>query len=107
MYKGLPFGKFWLSPGDQLFHKAPINTITRGLWFDGNSGHVTIKNILLNTNFSLHSWVFFQHFGGNILEVETETPTTENEEQTLTYSCGESASNTEEADMGVTYNGGS
>jgi hypothetical protein len=69
IYKGLPFGRFRLSPGDELFHNGPLNTITRGLFFDGNSGHVKIKNIVLNTNFSIHSWVYFFNFGGNLLDI--------------------------------------
>jgi hypothetical protein len=79
LYKGLPFGTFKLSPGDQLFDFAPINTIDRGLYFDGDSGHVKISGIILNTNFSVHYWVYFCSFTGDILEVESETPTTEDE----------------------------
>ena len=103
IYKGLPFGWYRLT-SDSLFDLRPFNTITRGIWFDGDSGHLKITGIVLNTNFSIHNWVYFMSFKGTLLEVESETPTTADADQTLSYTCGESASNANEADIGCGYN---
>jgi hypothetical protein len=62
LYKALPFGLFRLALGDQLLHLAPVNTLTRGLYFDGDSGHVKISGLVLNTSFSLHYWVYYFSF---------------------------------------------
>jgi hypothetical protein len=106
VYKGLPFGTYRLSLGDQLFHLAPINTLDRGLYFDGDSGHVKISGINLNTSFTVHFWAYFFSFQGDIVAIESETPSTENEEQTMTCSCGSSSSSTEEdPEIGVNWNG--
>jgi hypothetical protein len=102
----LPFGTYRLSPGDQLFHFAPINTIDRGLYFDGDSGHVKISGIILNSNFSVHFWAYFFSFQGDLVAIESETPSTDNEEQAMTCSCGGSQDNAEEAEVGVNWNGG-
>jgi hypothetical protein len=40
IYHGLPFGLYRLEPGHIEGHLAPSNTIDRGIYFDGNSGHV-------------------------------------------------------------------
>jgi hypothetical protein len=106
LYRGLPFGIYRLQPGDVFGHFAPINTLDRGLYFDGDSGHLKISGLVLNTNFSLHSWMYFFSFQGQILAIEAEAPTTEEDEQTMTCSCGESSSTTEEADIGINWNGG-
>jgi hypothetical protein len=106
VYKGLPFGLYRLQPGYELGHHAPINTFDRGLFFDRNTGHVKISGIILNTNFSVHYWAYLFEFTGELLEVEAETPSTEDEEQTMTYSCGSSQDNTEEPEMGVSWNNG-
>jgi hypothetical protein len=106
LYKGLPFGTYRLSPGDALLHLRPFNTITRGVFFDGDSGHIKISGIILNTNFSVHYWVYFFAFKGDLMKIEAETPTTTDEEQTMTYTCGESPDNTTEADVGCNYDGG-
>jgi hypothetical protein len=106
LYKGLPFGTYKLTVGDQLFHKAPINTFDRGLFFDGNSGHVKIQGIVLNTSFTVHYWVYFFDFTGTLIELESETPTIGGEDQTMTYSCGSTTENTEEAEIGVTWDSG-
>jgi len=105
IYKGLPFGTFHLEAGLDFGNAAPQNTIDRGLFFDGGSGFVKINGIILNTNFSVHFWVYFFEFNGDLLAVESETPTTNDEEQVLTYTCGESPSKAEEADVGCNYNG--
>jgi len=104
IYKGLPFGRYGLEPGT-LGGARPLNTITRGLYFDGGDGFVNISGINLNTNFSVHMWVYFFKFDGEILAVESETPTTNDEEQVMTYTCGESPSNANEAEVGCNYNG--
>ena len=103
LYKGFPFGLYRLA-SDSLFDLRPFNTITRGIFFNGNSGHIKISGIILNTNFSAHFWARFLSFQGDLLSVEAETPTTNEEEQVMTYTCGESASNAEEADVGCNYN---
>ena len=103
LYKGFPFGLYRLA-SDSLFDLRPFNTITRGVFFNENSGHIKISGIVLNTNFSAHFWARFLSFQGDLLSVEAETPTTNEEEQVMTYTCGESASNAEEADVGCNYN---
>ena len=105
LYKGLPFGLYRLSFGDSLFDLRPVNTITRGVFFNGLSGHINISGIVLNTNFSAHFWAYFFSFQGDLLSVESETPTTADEEQVMTYTCGESESNAAEAYVGCNYNG--
>jgi hypothetical protein len=106
LYHGLPFGVYNLEPGWNLGDLAPLNTIDRGLFFDGNTGHVKISGIILNTNFSVHFWIYFCEFTGEIIEVENETPTTDGEEQNLSCKCSGSTENADEADLGVDYNGG-
>jgi len=105
LYKGLPFGLYRLET-DNIFDLRPFNTITRGVYFNGLSGHIKISGIILNTNFSVHFWVYFFDFKGDLLKVEAETPTTNDEEQEMTYTCGGSPSNENEADVGCNYNGG-
>ena len=39
------------------------------------------------------------------MSVESETPDTNDNDQTMTYTCGESSSNADEADVGCNYNG--
>ena len=60
-YKGLPFGWYHLEPG-VLGGLAPTNSIDRGLYFDGGDGFVRISDIVLNSSFSLHYWVYFCEF---------------------------------------------
>lgn len=103
LYKGLPFGVYHLMKG-ALLDAPPINTITRGLFFDGGDGHVKISGIILNTNFQVHYWAYFFSFKGELLSVESETPDTNEAEQTCTYTCGESSDNANEADVGCNYN---
>jgi hypothetical protein len=106
LYRALPFGLYRLQPGFDLGAHAPINTLDRGLYFGGNSGHVKISGLVLNTNFSLHYWVYFFSFKGDILAVEAEAPTTDDQEQTMTCSCGSTVEDEEEPTVGVNYNGG-
>jgi hypothetical protein len=107
VYKGLPFGTYRLSPGDQLLHRAPVNTLDRGLFFNGNSGHVKIQGIILNTDFTVHFWVYLFEFTGDLLEIESETPTTDGGDSTMTCSCGGSTDNAEDPEVGINYNGDS
>merc|ERR1712045_6472 len=109
-------GTYHLEPGFTLGDLAPQNTIDRGLFFDGNTGHVRISGIILNTNFSVHYWVYFCTFTGDLLRVESETPTQDDpetvevepeEEQEIVYGCGQSQApeaTEEEAEVSVEYN---
>jgi len=106
LYLGLPFGVFNLVPGYNFGEAAPANTIDRGLYFDGGSGHVNISGIILNTNFCIHGWIYFITFQGQLLEVETETPTTENtDDNIVACTCGESNTDPSSCDLGATYDG--
>jgi len=103
LYKGFPFGIYHLMAGASL-DSPPINTITRGLFFDGFGGYVKIGGIVLNTNFQMHFWAYFFSFKGDLLVIDSETPDTAEAEQVCTYTCGESPDNASEADVGCNYN---
>jgi len=88
LYKGFPFGLYRLMAGFDFNATRPINTITRGLFFDGGSGYVNLSGIVLNSKFSAHFWAYFITFQGDLFSVEVETPSTANEEQIMTTTCG-------------------
>jgi hypothetical protein len=67
---------------------------------------VKISGIILNSNFSVHFWAYFFSFQGDLVAIESETPSTDNEEQAMTCSFGGSQDNAKEAEVGVNWNGG-